>query len=236
MSRSLRHGALAATATAFSIVTLSACAAGNSAETLKVRPDNAATSVGSIKVQNANVLTEPEGGSGGSAVVAATLFNDGTEREVLEAVTLPGSDVQVKLQPAKGNGPLVIPAGGQLVLGGKGNASAVIEQGGEAASNGGVQQVVFKLSRTGDVGLGASVFPAEGFFKDFGPSPKAEAPSPKPSATPSGTPSGESGTPGASESGTPGAEGTESGTGAQDGAGTQGAQDTGDAASPPAAG
>lgn len=110
MSRSLRHGALAATATVFSIVALSACAAGNNAETLKVRPDNPATSVGDIKIQNVNVLTQPEGGDDGPAVVAATLFNAGTEREVLEAVTLPGSGVEVKLRAAKGNGPIVVSA------------------------------------------------------------------------------------------------------------------------------
>ncbi|PCG84035.1 DUF461 domain-containing protein [Streptomyces sp. WZ.A104] len=216
MSRSLRHGALAATATAFSIVTLSACGAGNNAETLQIRPDNAATSVGTIKIQNVNVITQPEGGADGAAVVAATLFNDGTEREVLEAVTLPGSDAEVNLQAADGKGPIVVPAGGQVIIGGKGNASAVIENSGEAARNGDVQQVVFKLSRTGDVGLGASVFPAEGFFEDFGPSPKAEAPSPKPNATASETPSGDGETPGTPEGETPGTP--------ADGAGAEGAQ------------
>ncbi|MFJ6444126.1 DUF461 domain-containing protein [Streptomyces sp. NPDC091649] len=233
MSRSLRHGALAATAIAFSIVSLSACAAGNNAETLKIRPDNPATSVGSIKVQNVNVLTQPGGGTDGPAVVAATLFNEGTEREVLEAVTLPGSDAEVKLRAADGKGPIVVPAGGQVILGGEGNAAAVIENG-QAARDGDVRQVVFKLSRTGDVGLGASVFPAEGFFKDFGPSPKAEAPAPKPSGTPSGTASGDAEAPGATEgetSGTPA-----NGAGAEDaqgGTGTQG--EAGDAASVPAA-
>ncbi|MFJ6808814.1 DUF461 domain-containing protein [Streptomyces anulatus] len=215
MSRSLRHGALAATATAVSIVALSACAAGNNAETLKIRPDNPATTVGDIKIQNVNVLTQPEGGADGPAVVAATLFNDGTEREVLESVTLPGSGVQVKLRAAKGDGPIVVPAGGQVTIGGKGNAAAVIENSGEAARDGGVQQVVFKLSRTGDVGLDASVFPAEGFFKDFGPSPKAEAPASKPSPTASdsatGDASGDGETPGATE----GAQG-ETGTGDAD--------------------
>ncbi|MFC9031748.1 DUF461 domain-containing protein [Streptomyces arboris] len=184
MSRSLRHGALAATAIAFSIVSLSACAAGNNAETLKVRPDNAATSVGTIKVQNANVITQGEPEAEGPAVVAATLFNDGTEDEVLESITLPGTDVQVKLQPAKGTGPVEIPAGGRVILGGKGNASAVIEGGREAAQDGNVQQVVFKLSRTGDVALGANVVPATGYYKDFGPSAAPEAPAATPNATP----------------------------------------------------
>ncbi|MBT3076599.1 MULTISPECIES: DUF461 domain-containing protein [Streptomyces] len=187
MSRSLRHGALAATAIAFSIVSLSACAAGNHAETLKVRPDNAATSVGTVKVQNVNVITQADPEAEGPAVVAATLFNDGTENEVLESITLPGTDVQVKLQAAKGSGPVEVPAGGQLVLGGKGNASAVIAEGREAAQDGNIQQVVFKLSRTGDVGLGATVVPAEGYYEDFGPSALPASPAPKPSATPDAT-------------------------------------------------
>ncbi|MFE2979795.1 DUF461 domain-containing protein [Streptomyces sp. NPDC059258] len=238
MSRSLRHGALAATATALSIFSLSACAAGNNAETLKIRPDNPATTVGDIKAQNVNVITQPGAGADGPAVVAATLFNAGTEREVLEAITLPGSNVEVKLQAAGGKGPIVVPAGGQVIIGGKGNAAAVIENSGEAARNGDVQQVVFKLSRTGDVALGASVFPAEGFFKDFGPSPQAEAPAPKPTPTPSGSATGDAETPGTAEGATGGtpadAEGAtgQSETGTQGDAATQGA---GDAASVPAA-
>lgn len=217
MSRSLRHGALAVTAIAFSIVSLSACAAGNSAETLQVRPDNAATSVGTIKVQNVNLITQGESEAEGPAVVAATLFNDGTETEVLESITLPGTDVRVKLRPAKGSGPVEVPAGGRVVLGGEGTASAVIDEGREATQDGNVQQVVFKLSRTGDVGLGASVVPATGYFKDFGPSGQPEAPAPKPSGTPSaggsetpGTPSGE--TPESAATGTEQQGGTESST------------------------
>lgn len=228
MSRSLRHGALAATAIAFSIVSLSACAAGNNAETLKVRPDNAATSVGSIKVQNANVITQAE--AEGSAAVTATLFNDGTEAEVLESITLPGTDVRVTLRPAKGKGPVEIPAGGRVILGGKGNASAVIDEGREATQDGNVQQVVFKLSRTGDVALGANVVPATGYYEDFGPSARPEAPEPKPSGTPSAsgseTPStGGSETPGTPSGETPGApESPAAGTEQQ--GGTAGSQET----------
>ncbi|MFJ4825575.1 DUF461 domain-containing protein [Streptomyces bacillaris] len=227
MSRSLRHGALAATAIAFSIVSLSACAAGNHAETLKVRPDNAATSVGTVKVQNVNVITQADPEAEGPAVVAATLFNDGTENEVLESITLPGTDVQVKLQAAKGSGPVEVPAGGQLVLGGKGNASAVIAEGREATQDGNVQQVVFKLSRTGDVGLGATVVPAEGYYKDFGPSalPASPTPSATPDATGSATPEPPAGETPAGETPATGespAAGTEQGTPETATAGTTG--------------
>ncbi|GGZ09907.1 DUF461 domain-containing protein [Streptomyces nitrosporeus] len=200
MSRSLRHGALAATAIVFSIVSLSACGAGNDAATLKVRPDNASTALDQIKVQNVNVITQPEREAEGPAVIAATLFNDGTKQETLESITLPGTDTTVKLTPAEGGGPVVVPAGGRVILGGEGNASAVIEDGREATQDGNVQNVAFTFSETGEVSLGALVVPATHFFKDFGPS-ALPSPEPTPSQSASGSPS-----PDASAEGT-GAEG-----------------------------
>ncbi|PZT75664.1 DUF461 domain-containing protein [Streptomyces sp. AC1-42W] len=203
MSRSLRHGALAATAIAFSITALSACAAGNNAATLGVRPDNASTQSGAIKVQNVNVITQAEAGAQGPAAVTATVFNAGPKAETLESITLTGGSGSVRLHAAEGSGPVVVPAGGRVILGGRGNASAVIENGDEAPKNGDVQPLVFNFSETGEVSLGASVVPSSGYFKDFGPSalpepPQAPEASPSASATGSAapdastTPSGES--------------------------------------------
>ncbi|MFK0096597.1 MULTISPECIES: DUF461 domain-containing protein [unclassified Streptomyces] len=189
MSRSLRHGALAATAIAFSITALTACGAGNNAQTLEVRPDNASTRSGDIKIQNANVITQPEREAKGPAVVTATLFNNGSQAETLESITLKGGSGTVQLHPAEGSGPVVVPAGGRVILGGQGNASAVIENGDEATENGNVQPLVFKLSRSGDISLAASVVPAKHYFKGFGPSALPE-PSQTPDASPSGSPSG----------------------------------------------
>ena len=203
MSRSLRRGALAAAAIVISIGALSACGAGNDAQTLEIKPDNAATTLGDIKIQNANVITQPEHGAEGPAVIAATVFNNGTKRQTLDAITLPGSDVSVQLHAAEGSGPVVVPAGGRVVLGGEGNASAVIENGREAAQNGNVQAVVFKFSETGDVPLGAFVVPATSFFKGVGPSSLPTSSAQTPSASPS-----ESETPGApsEEAGAAGSE------------------------------
>ncbi|MGW3734767.1 DUF461 domain-containing protein [Streptomyces sp. NPDC005148] len=212
MSRSLRRGALAAAAIVISIGALSACGAGNDAQTLEIKPDNAATTLGDIRIQNANVITQPENGAEGPAVIAATLFNNGTKRQTLDAITLPGSDVSVQLHAAEGAGPVVVPAGGRVVLGGEGNASAVIENGREAAQNGNVQAVVFKFSETGDVPLGAFVVPATSFFKGFGPSSLPKAPAQTPSASPSG--SGTPGAPSATPSGEAGAAGSEEDAGA----------------------
>ncbi|MGW3660677.1 DUF461 domain-containing protein [Streptomyces sp. NPDC005151] len=202
MSRSLRRGALAATAIVISIGALSACGAGNDAQTLEIKPDSAATTIGDIRIQNANVITQPERNAAGPAVVTATLFNNGVARQTLDAITLPGTGATVQLHAAKGAGPIVVPAGGKVVLGGRGNAAAVIENGREATQNGNVQSVVFKFSRTGDVPLGVFVVPATSYFTGFGPSSLPVVPSETPATTPSG--SAPSGSPSESASGAAG--------------------------------
>ncbi|MFC9603678.1 DUF461 domain-containing protein [Streptomyces niveus] len=207
MSRSLRRGTLAASAIAFSIASLAACGAGNNAQTLGVRPDNASTSIGDISVQNATVVTQPKTTDKGPAAITATLFNNGRTQQTLDAITLPGSGATVAITPAKGKGPLKVPAGGSVLIGGEGNASAVIEGGDEAARDGDAQRVVFQFSETGDVQLDAFVVPATGPFTGFGPS-AAPSPSTSPSEEPGGTPSG---SPSDGASGAPGAEETDDG-------------------------
>nr|WSY53782.1 DUF461 domain-containing protein [Streptomyces sp. NBC_00886] len=172
MSSSLRRGALAAAAIAFSIASLAACGAGNDAQTLEVKPDNAAVSVGVIKVQNALVITQPLTESGtestGPAVISATLFNTGTTDQTLDSVSTDGAGTAT-LTPAKGKGKLVVPAGGSLVLGGKGNASAALTSPGDSIQDGNVQKVTFTLSTTGGVSLSAFVVPADNYFTKWGP-------------------------------------------------------------------
>ncbi|MFF5633561.1 DUF461 domain-containing protein [Streptomyces sp. NPDC012825] len=191
MSRSLRRGALAATAIVFSVAALSACGAGNDAQTLQIRPDNAAVTVDDVKIQNALVITQPETGVKGPAAVSATVFNGGSQPQTLDAITLPGTSATVKLTPAGGTGAVTVPAGGSVVIGGKGNATAVIENGTESAKLGDAQKVLFKLSRTGEVGLEAFVVPAKGYFTEFGPEVVPAPPGATPSA--SASPSGEAG-------------------------------------------
>ncbi|MFI6639623.1 DUF461 domain-containing protein [Streptomyces sp. NPDC050504] len=189
MSRSLRRGALAATAIAISIASLSACGAGNDAQTLGVKPDAAATAVDEIKIQNVTVVTQPKADAAGPAVVTGTIFNNGKEPETLDSISLPGTSATVKLSAAKGKGPIIVPAGGSVAIGGKGNASAVIENGSEAAKNGVAQRVVFQLSKTGNVQLRALVVPATSYFEGVGPTSLPKAPEAKPTsgtAKPSG--------------------------------------------------
>ena len=197
MSSSLRRGALAAVVTAFSIASLAACGAGNNAQTLEIQPDNAATSVGDIKVQNAIVITQPDLESTGPAAVSATLFNSGKSAETLESITLPGTGKTAELKPAKG-GSLSIPPGGSLILGGANNATAMLPSSREAVQDGNAQKVTFTFSRTGAVSLRAFVVPAEHHFKEWCPSevPAAPGASASPSGSPSGSPAeGASGAP-----------------------------------------
>ncbi|MFF7950437.1 copper chaperone PCu(A)C [Streptomyces griseorubiginosus] len=201
MSSSLRRGALAAASLAFSIVTLSACAAGTDAQTLEVKPDNAETSVGAIKLQNIVVITQAttqaSGETKGPAAISGTVFNTGATAQTLDSVTVAGGG-SAEIKPAKGNGKVTVPAHGSVVLGGKGNASAAVADLGESVKDGNAQKVTFTFSTTGDVSLKAFVVPADSYYAKWGPSAVPSAPAtpakPKPSgsATPSGaaTPSG----------------------------------------------
>ncbi|WP_333740060.1 DUF461 domain-containing protein [Streptomyces sp. IBSBF 2806] len=197
MSSSLRRGALAASAIAFSIASLAACGAGNDSQTLEVKPDNAAAHVGKIKLQNVVVITQPDLQSTGPAVISATVFNASDDPQTLESVTVDGTGKSAQLKPAKGKGKLTVPAHGSVVIGGPNNASAVLPNSREAVQDGDAQKVTFTFSETGAVSLRAYVVPAEGYFSSWGPSslPSVSAkpsPSPSGSASPSGnaSPSG----------------------------------------------
>ncbi|MGW4193793.1 DUF461 domain-containing protein [Streptomyces sp. NPDC005004] len=176
MSSSLRRGALAASAIALPLAMLAACGAGNDAQTLEIKPDNAATSVGTIKVQNALVITQPDPKATGPLAISATLFNSGKDAQTLQSITVPGVNEKVELKPAKGQS-LTVPPHGSLILGGKGNASAMLASGSEIVRNGNAQKVTFTFSKTGAVSLRAFVVPATSYFTKWGPSEIPSAPS-----------------------------------------------------------
>ena len=183
MSSSLRRGALAASAIVFSIASLAACAAGNDSQTLEVKPDNAAVSVGDIKLQNVLVITQPDLESTGPAVISATVFNSGDQAQTLDSVTVDGTGKSAELKPAKGKGKLTIPAGGSVVIGGPNNASAVLPSSREAVQDGNAQKITFTFSSTGAVTLRAFVVPAESYFSKWGPTEMPTAPTQSPSAS-----------------------------------------------------
>jgi len=185
VSRSLRRGVLAATVLSLSIATLSACGAGNDAQTLQVKPDNAATTVDGIKIQNINVITQPDVNAKGPAVVSATVFNNGAKDQKLTAISVDGTGQSAKLSPAGGgSGAITVPAGGSVVLGGKDSASAVLSSGREAVKDGNVQPLTFSFSSLGKVKTNAYVVPAKNYFEGYGPS---QLPQPSGSASPSGS-------------------------------------------------
>ncbi|MCL8015014.1 DUF461 domain-containing protein [Streptomyces sp. AS02] len=234
MSSSLRRGALAAAAIALSIASLSACAAGNNSQTLEIKPDNAATTVGDIKIQNAIVITQPDLESTGPAAISATLFNSGRTAQTLDAIKVDDTDKTAALKAAKG-GSLTIPAGGSLILGGKDNASATLPSSREAIQDGNAQKITFTFSKTGDVSLRAFVVPAEHYFKDWGPTEVPAAPGKTP--TPTGSPTGVTPTEESTASATP-TDGAAAGagTGAEAGTNAGGAATASDSASHTAAG
>lgn len=179
MVRSFRRGALAA-AVALSLAPLAACAAGNSAQTLNIEPDSAFATKGDIQVQNAFVLTQ----AGGPATVTARLFNNGSTDQTLQAVQVGGAQ-PAQLSAADGSGTITVPAHSSVLLGGQGNAAAVINSGAESLKDGDVQNAVFNFSSTGAVALPLDVTPAAGYFQPYGPSslPTTVAPTPTGTAT-----------------------------------------------------
>ncbi|MGV9250619.1 DUF461 domain-containing protein [Streptomyces sp. NPDC003697] len=208
MSSSLRRGALAAAAIAFSIASLAACSAGNNAETLQVRPDNLTVTAGDIKIQNALVITQPDAQTKGPAAISATVFNNGRADQTLDSISVQGNGT-ARLSPAKGTGKVTVPAGGYLVLGGKGNASAILLDPGKNVRDGNVQKITFTFSKAGAVSMSALVVPAVSYFGAWGPSEIPAAPGASGSPAPSG--SGEpsqpaSGAPSESASGAPSGE------------------------------
>jgi hypothetical protein len=182
--RSFRRGALAAAVVALSAVSLAACAAGNEAETLKVKPDNPAATKGDIQVQTASVT--------------ARLFNNGDSDQTLKSVDIV-SGPSAQLSGADGSGSITVPAHSTVLLGGKGNPSGVINGGQEQLQNGGFQNAVFTFSGAGAVPLKIQVMPAASYFAPYGPGslPTTEAPTPTDTATSTQTPqtSGDTATP-----------------------------------------
>lgn len=219
MSSKLRRGVVAATVIALSTVSLAACGAGRDAQTSGVNPDNAATTVGDIKIQNVNIVTGED--EDGPAAVSARIFNDGTQDETLEGIRVAGAGGDVELKPAE-DGDLTIPAGGSLMLGGADNASAFLADAGDVA-DGNAQPVSFELSETGTVELRATVVPARGGYADYGPTPAPEASaSESESGTPEGSTDGEGSTEGAEGAEQDAAGDDTASPGAEEGDGTNG--------------
>ena len=188
MSRSLRRGGLAAIA-AIAIASLSACAAGNTAETLEVKPDTASASLGSSLLLNNIVVVTGDESSGehtGPANVTVNISNNGPTEATLKTVTIGTGTAALTDAAGASVDKLVIPAGGSVLLGGPGAptakvASASLQVGGFVPTS----FAFVEPGESGKVDAQASVSPNTGVYKGFGP--KAPAPAASPSASASVT-------------------------------------------------
>ncbi|MER5639962.1 DUF461 domain-containing protein [Kitasatospora sp. NPDC002227] len=170
MSRSLRRGAIAALVLA-AIVPLSACAAGNTPDTLQVKPDNAATSIGNtLRLNNIVVVTKADAVAEqpGPANVTVNISNAGATPETLQSITL-GEGATATFTDAKGAAmsEIVIPGGSSVLLGGPDQPSAHLATA--AVKVGGFANATFSFAKAGKVSSAAQVFPARGQWSDFGP-------------------------------------------------------------------
>ncbi|MDY0811992.1 DUF461 domain-containing protein [Kitasatospora purpeofusca] len=184
MSRSLRRGGIAAIA-ALAIASLSSCAAGNTPETLEVKPDNASATLGTdIRLNNIVVVTadESSGEHTGPANVTVNISNSGTEALELQSVTV-GDGATATFADDKGAAlpAIVVPAGGAVLLGGPGGPTARIAS--TTVSVGGYVPASFGFRNHEKLEAEAQVSPNKGLYKGFGPTaapaavpPKATAP------------------------------------------------------------
>ncbi|MFG2695151.1 DUF461 domain-containing protein [Kitasatospora sp. NPDC048407] len=210
MSRSLRRGAAAALVLA-AIVPLSACAAGNDADTLQIKPDNAATSIdNSVKLNNI-VVVAPAGSAGeytGPVAVTANIANTAPKDDlVLTGVKVGGSAATLTDENGAQVSQIVIHAGESVLIGGKGGA-ALAQVPNAKVTVGGYNDTTFTFKSAGDVSANANVQPAVGYYQGFGPAAKATpstgvtaspgaASSPAAGAGASGSPSAPAGSPSA---------------------------------------
>ncbi|MFJ4677333.1 MULTISPECIES: DUF461 domain-containing protein [unclassified Kitasatospora] len=178
MSRSLRRGAVAAIVLA-AIVPLAACAAGNDASTLQIKPDNAATAIGSdVKLNNIVVVT-PGGTAGeytGPANVTVNVANTGDSPEVLTSLKV--GDTAAKLTDKSGAAvdSIALAPGESVLLGAEGGPLAAVPNA--DVSVGGYVRTTFTFKNAGEVSANANVQPADGLYEGYGPakaSPSAPA-------------------------------------------------------------
>ncbi|MEY9962825.1 hypothetical protein ABIA33_000851 [Streptacidiphilus sp. MAP12-16] len=170
MSRSLRRGAVAAVIIATAPI-LAACSAGDNAASLQVKPDNAATSIGStLKLNGIVVVTTAIGQA--PANVTVNISNTGDQADNLVSVAV-GSTQAVL------SGPATINSGGSLLLSGPGQVSATVPT--LTAMPGQNANVTFTFANAGSVTVQALVSAGTGIYASYAP----VAPTPSPSASPS---------------------------------------------------
>ncbi|MFJ7912201.1 DUF461 domain-containing protein [Kitasatospora sp. NPDC096204] len=207
MSRSLRRGSIAAIA-AIAIASLSSCAAGNTPDTLQIKPDNAAATVGTHLRLNNIVVVTGQGAVGdhtGPANVVVNIANTADIPAELQSVTVGGAAATFSDAAGAPLSGIVVPAGGAVAIGGQGNptataASATVQVGGFAPT-------VFTFKDGQKVEAQAAVSPdsgehGNGLYQGYGPTPSPTATPAKATTPAAGTTPGASATGGAVPAGT----------------------------------
>ncbi|MFJ9775264.1 DUF461 domain-containing protein [Kitasatospora sp. NPDC101157] len=181
MSRSLRRGSIAAIA-AIAIASLSSCAASTTPDTLQIKPDNAAATLGTNIRLNNIVLVTGVGTSGdytGAANVVVNISNTAGTPAELQSITVGNAAATFSDAAGAPLSSIVVPAGGSVILGGQGNPSALINS--VSVHIGGFATTTFAFKDGQKVDAQAAVSPDSGIYKGFGPTP---APTPTPAAVP----------------------------------------------------
>ncbi|WP_329565196.1 DUF461 domain-containing protein [Kitasatospora sp. NBC_01266] len=180
MSRSLRRGGTAAIVLALAAVSLSACAAGGSAETQQIKPDSPATSLGADLKLNAIVVVvsqDQSPGQPGAANLTVNISNTGSTPQTLTNVTVAGTAATLDDSTgAPAPGGIVIPANGAVALGASGQPSAQLSS--VTLTAGGYTPASFTFSSAGKVDSSALVTPAQGPFQSYGPASPSGSASP----------------------------------------------------------
>ncbi|MGV9268912.1 DUF461 domain-containing protein [Kitasatospora sp. NPDC003701] len=202
MSRSIRVGSIAAIA-ALAIASLSSCSAGNNAETLEIKPDNASATLGTDLLLNNIVVVTGDESSGehtGPANVSVNISNTGAEPVELQSIVV-GDGATAVFADEKGAplSTIVVPAGGAVLLGGDGNPSARVASA--SVHVGGFVPTAFAFKNGEKVATEAAVSPNKGLYKGWGPTaspaavPSKAAGSPSASASTSGAATAPAGAP-----------------------------------------
>ncbi|WP_406200163.1 DUF461 domain-containing protein [Kitasatospora sp. NBC_01560] len=231
MSRSIRVGSIAAIA-ALAIASLSSCAAGNTPDTLEIRPDNAQATAGTDLLLNNIVVVTGDESSGehtGPANVTVNISNSGTVPAELQSINV-GTDAAA-FADDKG-APLsviVIPAGGSVLIGGEGNPSARVAS--TSVNVGGYVPTAFAFRSGEKAATEAAVSPNKGLYKGWGPTASPVAVPSKAAGSASATAGA-----GAPTSGAPTTGAATPGTAATSGAATPSGAATAAGTASPAAG
>jgi hypothetical protein len=165
VSRSLRRGAVAALIIATAPI-LAACSAGAGAASLQVKPDSAATSIGStLKLNGIAVVAATDGSA--NANITTNISNTSSAAETLQSVSVDGTAATL-------SGPAIIPAGGSLLLGGPGQVTATVSSLTETPGQNAT--LTFTFATAGSVTVPALVNAGTGIYASFAPATATPTP------------------------------------------------------------